>query len=69
MISFRALGLPSPTHLVGDAADDGLEPKDGLMRLGLWGATEKGPFPLALYYVQWSDLLKYNTIQSQLFLM
>ena len=39
MMSFRALGLHSSTHLVVDAANDGLEPEDGLMRLGLWGAT------------------------------
>ena len=27
------------------------------------GRYLKGPFPLALYYVHMSDLLKYNTIQ------
>ena len=69
MMSFRALGLHSSTHQVVDAADDGLEPEDGLMRLGLWGATYMGPFPFALYYVLMSDLLKYNTIHSQLTLL
>ena len=39
MTSFRALGLHSSIQQVVDAADDGLEPDDGLMRLGLWGAT------------------------------
>ena len=39
MMPFRAIGLQSSTHYVVDAADDGLEPKDGLMRLGLWCAT------------------------------
>ena len=35
---FRALGLHSSTHKVDVSADDGPEPDDGLMRLGLWGA-------------------------------
>ena len=58
-MSFRALGLPSSTHLVVEAADDGPEPDDGLMRLGLWGAKVKGPFPSTLYCVH-GDLLKYR---------
>ena len=51
-------------HGPGFAANDGLEPEDGLMRLGLWGATEMGTFTLAPYYVHMSDLLKYNTIYN-----
>ena len=39
MTSFRAPGLHSSIRQVVDAANDGLEPDDGLMRLGLWGAT------------------------------
>ena len=49
--------------MVNEVANDGLEPEDGLMKLGQWGAIEQGPFPLAPYIVHMSDLLKYNTIQ------